>query len=84
MFEHAIRECLNQTAQRRMAVLRPLKLVIDNYPVEVVEELVAVNNPEDAASGTRRIPFGRGLYVEAEDLWNTRPGVFTGSRRAGR
>src|ERR1700745_762962 len=43
MFEHAIRECLNQTAQRRMAVLRPLKLVIDNYPVGVVEELVAVN-----------------------------------------
>jgi len=59
---------LNQTAQRRMAVLRPLKLVIDNYSVGVVEELVAVNNPEDPASGARRIPFGRELYVEAEDF----------------
>jgi glutaminyl-tRNA synthetase len=68
MFEHAIRECLNKTSQRRMAVLRPLKLVIDNYPVGVIEELIAVNNPEDPASGTRRIPFGRELYVEAEDF----------------
>jgi glutaminyl-tRNA synthetase len=68
MFEHAIRECLNKTSQRRMAVLRPLKLVIDNYPVGVLEELTAVNNPEDPAAGTRRIPFGRELYVEAEDF----------------
>src|SRR5277367_6826958 len=68
MFEHAIRECLNKTSQRRMAVLRPLKVVIDNYPVGVIEELVAVNNPEDPASGTRRIPFGRELYIEAEDF----------------
>jgi glutaminyl-tRNA synthetase len=68
MFEHAIRESLNKTAQRRMAVLRPLKLSLDNYPVGVVEEVVAVNNPEDADSGTRRIPFGRELYVEAEDF----------------
>jgi glutaminyl-tRNA synthetase len=68
MFEHAIRECLNKTAQRRMAVLRPLKLVIDNYPAEVIEELDAVNNPEDPASGTRRVPFGRELYVEREDF----------------
>src|SRR5712672_1678272 len=65
MFEHAIRECLNKTSQRRMAVLRPLRLIIDNYPAGVIEELTAVNNPEDAAAGTRRIPFGRELYVEA-------------------
>src|SRR5712672_2846057 len=65
MFEHAIRECLNKTSQRRMAVLRPLRLTIDNYPAGVIEELTAVNNPEDAAAGTRRIPFGRELYVEA-------------------
>src|SRR5205823_6401459 len=65
---HAIRECLNKTSQRRMAVLRPLKLVIDNYPVGFIEELAAVNNPEDPASGMRRIPFGRELYVEAEDF----------------
>jgi len=68
MFEHAIRECLNKTAQRRMAVLRPLKLVIDNYPAGVIEELDAVNNPEDPAFGTRRLPFGRELYVEREDF----------------
>jgi glutaminyl-tRNA synthetase len=68
MFEHAIRECLNKTSQRRMAVLRPLKVVIENYPVGLVEELAAVNNPEDAAAGTRLIPFGRELYVEAEDF----------------
>src|SRR5438067_12194713 len=67
MLEHAIRECLNKTSQRRMAVLRPLKLIIENYPVSAVEELDAVNNPECAASGTRRIPFGRELYIEAED-----------------
>jgi glutaminyl-tRNA synthetase len=68
MFEHAIRDCLNKTSQRRMGVLRPLKLVIDNYPVGAIEELAAVNNPEDPASGTRRIPFGREIYVEAEDF----------------
>jgi glutaminyl-tRNA synthetase len=68
MFEHAIRECLNKTSQRRMAVLRPLKLIIDNYPVGAVEELDAVNNPEDPAFGTRRIPFGRELYIEDEDF----------------
>ena len=65
MFEHAVRECLNKTAPRRMAVLRPLKLVIENYPEGLSEELDAVNNPEDPAAGTRRIPFGRELYVEA-------------------
>ncbi len=68
MFEHAVRECLNKTAERRMAVVRPLKLVLENYPVGVVEELDAVNNPEDPAYGMRRIPFGRELYVERDDF----------------
>ena len=76
MFEHAVRECLNRTAERRMAVLRPLKLVIDNYPVGAAEEPEAVNNPENPASGTRRIPFGRELYVEAEDFMESPPRNF--------
>jgi glutaminyl-tRNA synthetase len=76
MFEHAVRECLNKTAERRMAVLRPLKLVIDNYPVGAVEELEAVNNPENPAAGTRRIPFGRELYVEVEDFMEFPPRNF--------
>jgi glutaminyl-tRNA synthetase len=76
MFEHAVRECLNKTAERRMAVLRPLKLVIDNYPVGAVEELEAVNNPENPAAGTRRIPFGRDLYVEVEDFMEFPPRNF--------
>src|SRR5205807_67505 len=62
MFEAAVRDVLNKSAPRRMAVLRPLKLVIENYPEEQSEELEAVNNPEDATAGTRRIPFGRELY----------------------
>jgi glutaminyl-tRNA synthetase len=68
MLEHAVRELLNRTAQRRMAVLRPLRVVIENYPPGVVEELEAINNPEDPAGGTRRIPFGRDLYIEKEDF----------------
>jgi glutaminyl-tRNA synthetase len=76
MFEHAIRECLNKTAARRMAVLRPLKLVIDNYPAGVTEELDAINNPEDPASGTRPIPFGRELYVERDDFMEHPPKSF--------
>src|SRR6185437_11097163 len=68
MLDHAIREHLNKAAARRMAVLRPLKLVIENYPEGQVEELDAVNNPEEPAAGTRRIPFARELYVEREDF----------------
>src|SRR6185312_2991969 len=63
-FEHPIRELLNKTAPRRMGVLRPLKIVITNYPEGQSEQLEAVNNPEDAAAGTRLIPFARELYVE--------------------
>jgi glutaminyl-tRNA synthetase len=68
MLEHAVREELNRTAQRVMAVLRPLRLVIENFPEGDVEELDAVNNPEDAAMGTRKIPFSRVLYIERDDF----------------
>ena len=76
MFEHSIRELLNKTAVRRMAILRPLKLVIENYPAGAGEELDAVNNPEDPAAGTRRIPFGRELYVERDDFMEHPPKNF--------
>jgi glutaminyl-tRNA synthetase len=68
LLEHAVREDLNQRAPRVMAVLRPLRVVIDNYPEDLVEEMEAVNNPEDAAMGTRKVPFSRGLYIEREDF----------------
>ena len=68
MFEHSVRELLNKTAPRRMAVLRPLKLVIENYPEGRTEELEAVNNPEDPSAGSRMIPFGRELYIERDDF----------------
>src|SRR5208282_152911 len=64
MLEHFVREDLNKRAPRAMAVLRPLKVVIDNYPEEQVEEMEAVNNPEDADAGTRKVPFSRVLYIE--------------------
>ncbi len=68
MLEHFVREDLNKRAPRVMAVLRPLKLVIDNYPDEQSEELDAINNPEDAAAGTRKVPFSRELYIEQDDF----------------
>jgi len=68
MLEHCIRQDLNQRAPRVMAVLRPLRLVIDNYPEDQVEELEAVNNPEDASMGTRKVPFSRVLYIEQDDF----------------
>ena len=76
MFDHAVREHLNKAAPRRMAVLRPLKLVIENYPEGTHEELEAVNNPEDPAAGTRRIRFGRELYVERDDFMENPPKKF--------
>jgi len=76
MLDHSIREILNKTAARRMAVLRPLKLVIENYPESAGETLDAVNNPEDPAAGTRRIPFGRELYIEREDFAERPPPKF--------
>ena len=66
--EDAVRQDLNKTARRVMAVLRPLRVVIDNYPEDQVEELEAVNNPEDETAGTRRVPFSRVLYVERSDF----------------
>jgi glutaminyl-tRNA synthetase len=76
MFDHAVREVLNRTAQRRMAVLRPLKIVIENYPEGTSEELEAVNHPDDPSAGTRRIRFGRELYVERDDFMENPPKKF--------
>ena len=67
-FEFSVREQLNRTALRRMAVLRPIRLVIENYPEGQSEELEAINNPEDPAAGTRKLPFSRTLLIEAEDF----------------
>ncbi|MQA66571.1 MAG: glutamine--tRNA ligase/YqeY domain fusion protein [Alphaproteobacteria bacterium] len=69
--EHCVREYLNAAALRRMAVLDPIKVVIENYPEGQVEELEAVNNPNDAAAGTRKVPFGRELYIERDDFMET-------------
>jgi len=68
MLEHFVREDLNKHAPRTMAVLRPLKLVIDNYPDGEVEEMEAVNNPEDPNAGTRKVPFSKVLYIEQDDF----------------
>jgi glutaminyl-tRNA synthetase len=76
MLEFSIREALNKTAQRRMAVLRPLKVVIENYPEGQSEELDAVNHPDDPAAGTRKIRFGRELYIEQEDFMENPPKKF--------
>jgi glutaminyl-tRNA synthetase len=76
MLEFSIREVLNKTAQRRMAVLRPLKVVIENYPEGASEELEAVNHPDDPAAGTRRITFGRELFIEQEDFMENPPKKF--------
>jgi glutaminyl-tRNA synthetase len=71
--EHCLREDLNRRAERRMAVLRPLKLVIENYPEGQVEALEAVNNPEDPAAGSRKVPFSRVLYIDADDFRDPAP-----------
>ena len=68
LLEHYVREDLNKRAPRVMAVLRPLRVVIDNYPEDLVEEMQAINNPEDAAMGTRKVPFSRVLYIEQDDF----------------
>ena len=71
--EHCVRNDLNRRAPRVMAVLRPLRLVIENYPQGKMEEMEAVNNPEDAAAGTRRVPFSRVLYIEQDDFREVPP-----------
>ena len=84
MYEHAIREVLNATAPRRMAVLRPLKLVIDNWEEGRTETLEAVNNPENPAAGTRRSRLAASCTSSATTSWNTRPAASTASRPGAR
>jgi glutaminyl-tRNA synthetase len=76
MFDFSVREVLNKTALRRMGVLRPLKIVIENYPEGRSEEIEAVNHPDDPAAGTRRLRFGRELYVERDDFMEHPPKKF--------
>jgi glutaminyl-tRNA synthetase len=76
LLEHCIREDLNKNTPRVMGVLRPLRVVIDNYPEEQVEELEAINNPEDPGMGTRKVPFSRVLYIEQEDFLEDPPRKF--------
>jgi glutaminyl-tRNA synthetase len=76
LLEHFIREDLNKRAARVLAVLKPLRVVIDNYPEETSEELEAVNNPEDPSAGTRSIPFSRTLYIERDDFLEDPPKEF--------
>ena len=71
-----MREALNKSALRRMAVLRPLKVVIENYPEGQVEELDAVNHPDNPAAGSRKIKFGRELYIERDDFMENPPKKF--------
>ena len=73
LLEHCLREDLNRRAERRLAVLRPLKLVIENYPEGQVEALEAVNNPEDPGAGSRKVPFSRVLYIEQDDFRDPAP-----------
>ena len=76
LLEHCLREDLNRRAPRVMAVLKPLRVIIENYPEDRVEELDAVNNPEDASAGTRKVPFARVLYIERDDFMEDPPKKF--------
>ncbi len=76
LLEHCVREHLNRVAPRAMAVLRPLKVVITNYPDDQVEQLEAINNPEDPAAGTREVPFSKVLYIERDDFMEAPPKKF--------
>jgi len=76
LLEHCVREVLNKTSPRIMAVLKPLKVVITNYPEAQVEELDAVNNPEDASAGSRKVPFSKTLYIEQDDFMENPPKKF--------
>ncbi len=76
LLEHCVREDLNRTAPRVMAVVRPLKVVLENYPEDQVEELTAENNPEDPSAGSRKIPFSRVLYIEQDDFMEDPPKKF--------
>ena len=76
LLEHGLRDELNRTAERRMGVLRPLKVVIDNYPEGEAEELDAINNPEDESAGKRKVPFSRELWIEQTDFMEDPPKKF--------
>jgi glutaminyl-tRNA synthetase len=76
LLEHCLREDLNKTSPRVMAILKPLKVIIDNYPADQVEDLDAVNNPEDTSAGTRKVPFSKELYIEQEDFMENPPKKF--------
>jgi len=76
LLEHCLREDLNKTSPRVMGVLNPVKVVIDNYPEGQSEELEAINNPEDASAGTRKVPFSRELYIERDDFMEDPPRKF--------
>jgi len=76
LLEYFVREELNRKAMRVMAVLRPLKVVIDNYPEETTEYLTAINNPEDSCAGTREVPFSKVLYIEQDDFMEEPPDKF--------
>jgi glutaminyl-tRNA synthetase len=73
LLESVVRDDLNKHSPRRMAVLKPLKVVIDNYPDGKVEEMEAINNPEDESAGTRKVPFSKVLYIEQDDFRETPP-----------
>jgi glutaminyl-tRNA synthetase len=83
VLEHAIRDELNKTALRRLAVLRPIKVVLTNYPEHQTENLTAVNNPEDPAAGTRQIEFSREIYIESEDFMENPPPKYFRLRPGG-
>jgi glutaminyl-tRNA synthetase len=74
--EHAVRDVLNRTSPRRMAVLRPIRVVLTNYPETLVEEIEVGNNPEEPAAGTRKVPFARELWIEADDFMEDPPKKF--------
>src|SRR5271169_6297750 len=76
LLEYYVREDLNRRAPRVMGVLRPLRLVIDNYPEGQVEEMEAINNPEDASAGTRKVPFAKVLCIEQDDFREDPPKQF--------
>ena len=76
LLEHCLREDLNKTSARVMAVLKPLKVIIDNYPRDEIEQLDAINNPQDQTAGTRKVPFSREIYIERDDFMEEAPRKF--------
>jgi glutaminyl-tRNA synthetase len=83
LLDHTVRDELNRTATRRLVVLRPIKVVLTNYPEGKTEELDAINNPEDPNAGTRKIPFGRELYIERDDFMEMPPPKYFRLRPGG-